>query len=251
MVWRCFPMPAEFAVFSWWHRNFFLSFVFCRFCFVCLVLNFKVKEKLCISCRLNFGLVWPEIAISYLFSDMEMYFSSLFCKNRGWQNTLPRGFETKTPQEVQSTKFAHKIVSNENIFRVNTAVDQSHFLQVQKSTNNAIQHLGKMHRLGAGFHISPQLKKLPEISPIFKGSDDVVGHTFSIKTEENWKVGMIRYTQSAQVVGFVNQSPSCFELRIFCQQMIFHHVQHFDDNLHAHMGDRFSFHSEIVLTNRF
>ena len=81
MMWRCSPMPLEFAVFSWWHRNFFLSFIFCRFCFVCFVLNVKVKEKLCVSCRLNFGLVWPEIAISYLFFDVEMYMKSIFCKN--------------------------------------------------------------------------------------------------------------------------------------------------------------------------
>lgn len=40
-------------------------------CFVCLGLNFKVKENY-VSCRLNFNLASPEIAIPYLFSDMEL-----------------------------------------------------------------------------------------------------------------------------------------------------------------------------------
>ena len=85
-------MPLEFAVFSWLHRNFspFFVLMIWSLCFVCLGLNFKVRENY-VSCCLNFDLASPEIANPYLFSDMEIYCSSKIFKKLGEQNTLLYG----------------------------------------------------------------------------------------------------------------------------------------------------------------
>ena len=85
-------MPLECAVFSWLHKNFSPFFVLMIWssCFVCLGLNFKVKENY-VSCHLNFDLASPEIGNPYLFSDIEMSSSSKIFKNVREQNTLLYG----------------------------------------------------------------------------------------------------------------------------------------------------------------
>ena len=80
-------MPLEFVVFSYTNFSPFFVLMIWSLCFVCLGLNFKVRENY-VSCCLNFDLASPEIANPYLFSDMEIYSSSKIFKNLGEQNTL-------------------------------------------------------------------------------------------------------------------------------------------------------------------